>query len=83
MKKPFQQIIKNVQGSTALVQSRKGNIYPVIISDFVRIKKSQFLKVGAIGIVKRINGKYYLIDVKSSNYEENTHIPTEDMGYDY
>ena len=72
-----------MQGSTALVQSRKGNIYPVIVSDFVRIKKFRQLKVGAIGIVTRVNGRYYLTDVKTSKNDDYTKIPPEDMGYDY
>lgn len=83
MNKPFQQIVRNVQGSTALVESKKGNIYPVIVSDYVRIKKS--LKVGDIALVRRINGKYYLVNVV-----ERTHSPSclenidpKQMGYDY
>ena len=83
MKKSFQQIIKDVYGSTALVQSRKGNIYPVIVSDYVRLKKTHLLKVGAIGIVTRLNGRYYLTDIKESNNHDYTSIPPEQMGYDY
>ena len=82
--KPFKQTIKNVQGSTALVESKKGNIYPVIISDYARIHKAKYLKVGSIALVRRINGKYYLIDAEFK--EEDYHlsnIDLKDLGYDY
>ena len=81
MNKPFKQIIRNVQGSSALVESRKGNIYPVVVSDYVRIHKSKYLKVGVTGLVKRINGRYYLIDVETPIDEDYNEIPPEDMGY--
>ena len=83
MNKPFKQIIRNVQASTALVESRKGNVYPVIISDYVRLKKS--VNVGDTGIVRRINGKYYLIDVEPKEEESSylEEVPLEDLGYDY
>ena len=84
MGKPFQQIVKFVQGSSALVQSKKGNIYPVIVSDFVRLNRT--LKVGDIALVRRINGKYYLIDIveKEKPSEEPSEEPKlTDWGYDY
>ena len=86
MKKAFEQTIKHVQGSSALVESRKGNIYPVIVSDFVRIKKFRELQVGAIGLVKRVNGKFYLVDVKPKEPTKPSYmeeIPLEELGYDY
>ena len=83
MNKPFQQLVRNVQGSTALVESKKGNVYPVIISDYVRLKKD--LKVGDIALVRRTNGKYYLIDIverdDTPSYLEE--VKLTDMGYDY
>jgi bisphosphoglycerate-independent phosphoglycerate mutase (AlkP superfamily) len=85
MSKPFKQIIRNIQGSTALVESAKGNIYPVVISDKVRLQKS-FLKVGDIGIINRVNGKYYLIDVEPRFERTDTYmskIPEEELGYGY
>ena len=33
----FKQVIVNVQQSTALVESAKGNIYPVTIADRIRL----------------------------------------------
>ena len=84
MSKAFRQIVKNVQGSTALVESKKGNIYPVIISDYVRIKKS--LKVGDTALVRRINGRYYLVDVEEKPKRTETYtseIPIKELGYDW
>jgi len=84
MSKPFKQIVKNVQGSVALVESAKGNIYPVVISDYVRLKKT--VKVGDTGIVRRTNGKYYLIDVEPKIDETDSYlaeVPLEELGYDY
>lgn len=84
MNKPFKQLIRNVQGSTALVESKKGNVYPVVISDYVRLKKT--INVGDIGIVRRTNGKYYLIDVEQKEDETESYladVPLEDLGYNY
>lgn len=80
----FKQLVVNVQGSTALVKSKKGNIYPVIISDYVRLQKS--LNVGDTAIVRRINGKYYLIDVQKKHDETESYladVPLEELGYEY
>lgn len=84
MNKPFRQLIKNVQGSTALVESKKGNIYPVIISDYVRLKKA--INVGDTAIVRRTNGKYYMIDVEPKEDETDSYlaeVPLEEFGYNY
>ena len=76
MNKPFKQIIKNVQGSTALVQSKKGNIYPVIVSDYVRIKKE--IHVNDFALVRRINGKYYMVDVEKREPIQQDDFDIED-----
>ena len=84
MNKPFRQTVKNVQGSTALVESRKGNIYPVVISDYVRIKKT--INVGDIALVRNINGRYYLVDVEQKKEDTTSYtdeIPIEEMGYEW
>lgn len=81
----FKQVIVNVQGSTALVKSTKGNIYPVVVSDQVRLgNKSP--KKGDTGVIHRVNGRYYLFDVIPKPDETKSHlakVPLEDMGYDY
>ena len=81
---PVKQEVVNVQGSTALVKSNKGNIYPVVISDFVRIERS--VKKGDIGLVKKVNGKWYLTDVVVK-YDETdcqlAEVPVEDIIGDY
>ena len=84
MSKPFKQIIRNVQGSTALVESKKGNIYPVVISDFVRMKKQ--IKVGDWGIIRRTNGKFYMVDVekrKDNRLDYLSETPETELGYNY
>lgn len=69
MTRKFRQLVRNVQGSTALVESKKGNVYPVIVSDYVRLKKE--VHVGDTAWVRRINGKYYMVDVEKK-------VPVED-----
>lgn len=84
MSKPFKQLVRNVQGSTALVESKKGNVYPVIISDYVRLKKE--IAVGDTAIVNRLNGTYYLIDVEPKVDETESclaEVPLDEIGYDY
>ena len=84
MSKPFKQLIRNVQNSTALVQSKKGNVYPVVISDYVRIKKE--INVGDTAIVNRVNGTYYLIDVEPMVDETDSslaEVPLDELGYNY
>ena len=84
MTKPFKQIIRNVQGSTALVESKKGNTYPVIVSDYVRMKKQ--IKVGDWGIIRRTNGKFYMIDVaprKDNRLDYLSKTPETELGYNY
>jgi hypothetical protein len=81
----FKQVIKNVQDSTALVESKKGNIYPVVIADRIRLSDKK-PKVGDIGIVYRVNGKYYLYDFIPKPDETDSclsKVPLEDLGYDY
>ena len=84
MNKPFKQIVRNVQNSTALVESKKGNVYPVVISDYVRMKKE--INVGDTAIVNRVNGTYYLIDVEPKVDETDSYlveVPLDEMGYSY
>jgi len=76
MSKPFKQLIRNVQGSTALVESKKGNIYPVVISDYVRIKKE--IHVNDYGLIRRINGRYYMVDVEKREPVEQDDFNIED-----
>lgn len=81
----FTQVIKNVQQSTALVESSKGNIYPVVIADRIRLSDKQ-PKVGDIAIIHRVNGKYYLYDFKPKQDETDSRlaeVDLMDMGYDY
>ena len=83
----FKQEIVNVQSSIVLVKSRKGNIYPTIVSDQVRLSsKGKNMKVGDTGVVHRVNGKYYLYDVIPKQDETTSYlaeVPLEDLGYDY
>ena len=87
MNKPFPQIIKNFQGSTALVESKKGNIYPVIVSDRVRQTKGTEIEVGDIAMVRKWANKYFMVDVKKSpkNLPEShlSEVDLNDLGYDY
>lgn len=81
----FKQLIRNVQSSTCLVESKKGNVYPVVIADRVRLS-GKLPKVGDIGIVHRVNGKYYLYDFEPKKSEEKDlleDVPLEELGYDY
>ena len=81
----FKQVIKNVQQSTALVESSKGNIYPVVIADRIRLS-NRTPEVGDIGIVHRVNGKYYLYDFEKRPDETDSYLAEVDlldMGYDY
>ena len=81
----FKQVIKNVQQSTALVESGKGNIYPVVIADRIRLS-DRTPEVGDIGIVHRVNGKYYLYDFESRPDETESYladVPLEELGHDY
>lgn len=84
MLKPFNQLIKNVQGDTALVESKSGNIYPVMISDYVKMKKT--INVGDIAKVIKTNGRYIMVDVEHKPDETKSFlskIPMEELGYDY
>lgn len=81
----FKQVIVNVQQSTVQVQSASGNIYPVVISDIVRLS-GKTIKVGDIGIVHRVNGRYYLYDVEKRVDETDSYlveVPIEDLIGDY
>lgn len=81
----FKQIIKNVQASTCLVESKKGNIYPAVIADRVRLS-GRIPKEGDIGIIHRVNGKYYLYDFEPRQDETKSlisDVPLEELGYDY
>jgi len=81
----FKQVIVNVQQSTVLVKSAQGNIYPVVISDRVRLSENK-PKKGDIGIVHRINGRYYLYDVEKKQDETKSYladVPIEDLIGDY
>ena len=81
----FKQIIRNVQGSTALVESAKGTVYPVTIADRIRLSK-RTPDVGDTGIVHRVNGKYYLYDFIPKVDETDSalaSVPLEELGYDY
>ena len=81
----FKQVIKNVQQSTALVESSKGNIYPVVIADRIRLS-NRTPKVGDIAIIHRVNAKYYLYDFKPKQDETDSRlaeVDLMDMGYDY
>lgn len=61
--KPVKQTIKNIdyKNKTALVQSKKGKIYPVILSDRTLAKN---VTETDIAIVKKINGHWIMIDVE-------------------
>lgn len=81
----FNQLIVNVQASIVLVKSKKGNIYPVIVSDQVRLSGKK-VNVGDTGVVHRVNGKYYLYDVIPKQDETDSYLsktPLEELGYDY
>ena len=81
----FKQVIKNVQYDTALVESRKGNIYPVTIADRVRYGE-EMPRVNDIGIIHRVNGKYYLYDFEKRVDESESsfaEVPLDELGYDY
>ena len=82
----FKQVIVNVQQSTAQVKSAKGNIYPVIIADRIRLNKNITLEVGDIAIIHRVNGKYYLYDVEKRQDETSSYlaeVPIEDLFGEY
>ena len=85
--KPIRQEIVNVNGSTVQVKSSKGNIYPIVISDFVRIKKPALVKAGNIGIVNKTpNGNWYLIDVEKKHDESDSYlaeVPIDDLMGEY
>ena len=81
----FKQEIVNVQESSALVKSAKGNIYPVEIADRIRLS-DRTPKIGDMAIVHRVNGKYYLYDFIPKQDETDSYladVPLEDLGYDY
>ena len=81
----FKQVIVNVQDATAQVESSSGNIYPVIIADRVRLS-GEMPKVNDIGIIHRVNGRYYLYDFESRQDETDSYlseVPLTEMGYDY
>ena len=81
----FKQVIVNVQDATAQVESISGNIYPVIIADRVRLS-GEMPKVNDIGIIHRVNGRYYLYDFESRQDETDSYlseVPLTEMGYDY
>lgn len=81
----FRQEIVNVQSSTVQVKSAKGNIYPIVIADRVRLS-GKTVKKGDIGVVHRVNGKYYLYDVEKQEDETSSYlseVPIEDMIGDY
>lgn len=81
----FKQTIVSVQNSTVLVKSAKGNIYPVVIADKVRLS-GKTINNGDIGVIHRVNGKYYLYDVEKKVDETSSYlanVPMEELGYDY
>lgn len=81
----FKQRIVNVQQSTVQVQSASGNIYPVVIADRIRLSGRTPQK-NDIGIVHRVNGKYYLYDFERRPDETDSYladVPLEEFGYDY
>jgi hypothetical protein len=81
----FKQVIKNVQQSTALVESSKGNIYPVVIADRIRLSDRK-PEVGDIAIIHRVNGRYYLYDFEKRVDETDSYladVPYEDLYGEY
>lgn len=81
----FKQVIVNVQQSSVQVQSRTGNIYPIVIADRVRLSGKP-INIGDTAVVHRVNGRYYLYDVipkvdETDSYLAN--VPLEEIGYDY
>lgn len=81
----FKQVIRNVQDPTALVESAKGNVYPVTIADKVRYS-GEMPEVNDIGIIHRVNGKYYLVDFIPKADETDSvlaEVPLDELGYDY
>jgi hypothetical protein len=81
----FKQQIVNVQASTVLVKSSKGTIYPVVVSDRVRLSGKTINK-GDTGVIHRTNGRYYLYDVIPKQDETDSYlsdVPLGDLGYDY
>lgn len=78
----FKQEIVNVQASSVLVKSTKGNIYPVIVSDQVRLS-GRTPKIGDTGVIHRVNGKYYLFEVIPKNKLEIGDEPLWGIGYEY
>ena len=81
----FKQVIVNVQSSTVQVKSNRGNIYPVVISDQVRLSGKP-IKKNDIGIIHRVNGRYYLYDVIPKVDETDSYLANVDLGdlgYEY
>ena len=80
--KSFIQTIKRIEGNRVFVESKQGNIYPVFISDYVKTYKRDYLEVGAKGLVKRIKGRFYLINILTNDGKEDEISPA-DMGYNW
>ena len=81
----FKQVIVNVQQSSVQVKSASGNIYPVVTADRIRLS-DRTPKKDDIGIVHRVNGKYYLYDFESRPDETESYladVPLEELGHDY
>ena len=81
----FKQVIVNVQQSTAMVKSTSGNVYPVVISDRLRLSGKK-INEGDTGVVHRVNGRYYLYDVIPKVDETESYlaeVPIEDLIGDY
>lgn len=82
----FKQVIVNVQQSSVQVKSAKGNIYPIVIADRVRLNKNITPEIGDIAIVHRVNGRYYLYDVEKRQDETDSYlseVPIEDLIGEY
>ena len=75
----FKQVIVNVQQSSVQVKSAKGNIYPVVIADRVRLSGKK-INVGDIGVVHRVNGRYYLYDVIPKPDETKSYLAEIPIG---
>ena len=81
----FHQEIVNVQQSTAQVKSAKGNIYPVVIADRLRLSRKP-INIGDTGVIHRVNGRYYLYDVIPKVDETKSYlaeVPLTDLIGDY
>lgn len=67
MKREFKQDIISVNDTHVIVESPRGNRYPVIISDHARANPLfETVEYGDKAIVHRVHGEYYLYDIQKN-----------------